>query len=348
MPAAIKDIQATLQEDSDHPRESAARESAAREIVLTGVHLGSWGKDLPGSVRLHHLVQAILAETEVARLRLSSLEPWDLEPNFFTLWENPRLCRHLHLPLQSGSAATLRRMARKTTPHAFEQLVQAARQAIPGVAITTDIITGFPGESEAEFAECLAFVRQMGFAGGHVFTYSPRPGTAAASMPGQVPESLRKEQRRPPARRSGWDSALLPGNLPGSGDARAMGERPRGRSARLANERIDRQLFESECLFAAPFVEPGDACPAYRAWRAWLFRRIGLMLSGSAMNAVLSEFQYPSSQRLQIVQGDITREEVDAIVNAANARLQHGGGSCLGDCQARRSSDSGGEHCLGA
>jgi threonylcarbamoyladenosine tRNA methylthiotransferase MtaB len=189
LPTLIKEIRAALRGGPEN-----SLQSAAREIVLTGVHLGSWGKDLPGAERLQHLVETILAETEVDRLRLSSLEPWDLGAEFFTLWENPRLCRHIHLPLQSGSAATLRRMARKTTPRAFAQLVQAVRQAVPGVAITTDIISGFPGENEAEFAECLAFVRQMGFAGGHVFTYSPRPGTAAAAMPGQVPETLRKER----------------------------------------------------------------------------------------------------------------------------------------------------------
>jgi threonylcarbamoyladenosine tRNA methylthiotransferase MtaB len=166
----------------------------AREIVLTGVQLGSWGQDLSPALQLSHLVEAILKETEAPRLRLSSLEPWDLQAGFFQLWQDPRLCRHLHLPLQSGCAATLRRMARKTTPESFMELVAAARLAIPDIAITTDIIAGFPGESEAEFQESLAFVRQMNFAGGHVFTYSARPGTAAARLPDQVPHALRKER----------------------------------------------------------------------------------------------------------------------------------------------------------
>jgi threonylcarbamoyladenosine tRNA methylthiotransferase MtaB len=170
----------------------AARD--ANEVVLTGVHLGSWGQDLPGGLRLRHLVRAILEHTDVPRLRLSSLEPWDLDETFFQLWEDPRLCRHLHLPLQSGCAATLRRMARKTTPASFARLVAAARAVMPDVAITTDIITGFPGESEAEFAQSLEFVHGMRFAGGHVFTYSPRPGTAAARMSDQVPLALRKER----------------------------------------------------------------------------------------------------------------------------------------------------------
>jgi threonylcarbamoyladenosine tRNA methylthiotransferase MtaB len=166
--------------------------SDANEIVLTGVHLGSWGQDLPGGLGLGHLVKAILEHTDIPRLRLSSLEPWDLEAGFFRLWEDPRLCRHLHLPLQSGSAATLRRMARKTTPASFARLVAAARSQMPDVAITTDLIVGFPGETEAEFAESLGFVEAMRFAGGHVFTYSPRPGTAAARMSGQVPLETRK------------------------------------------------------------------------------------------------------------------------------------------------------------
>ena len=101
---------------------------------------------------------------------------------------------HLHLPLQSGCESTLRRMARKTTPQSFRELVTAARQAIPDVAITTDIIAGFPGETHDEFAASLDFVRQMDFAGGHVFTYSPRPGTGAARMKGQVRPEVRKQR----------------------------------------------------------------------------------------------------------------------------------------------------------
>ena len=179
IPAVIADVQAALH-------------GGCKEVVITGVHLGSWGSDLSPEMRLRQLVQAILDETDVPRLRLSSLEPWDVGNEFFSLWENPRLCRHLHLPLQSGSAATLGRMARKTTPDSFEALLAAARAAIPEIAITTDAMVGFPGESEAEFGESLDFVRRMRFSGGHVFIYSARPGTAAASMPAQVPHPLRK------------------------------------------------------------------------------------------------------------------------------------------------------------
>ena len=101
---------------------------------------------------------------------------------------------HLHLPLQSGCESTLKRMARKTTPDSFRQLVNAAREVIPDVAITTDIIAGFPGETEEEFSQTLEFVSEINFAGGHVFTYSPRPGTGAARMKGQVKPELRKSR----------------------------------------------------------------------------------------------------------------------------------------------------------
>jgi len=170
----------------------SALDGGTKEIVLTGVHLGSWGYDF-GS-HLTELIKAILHETDVPRLRLSSLEPWDLSPEFFSLWKSSRLLPHLHLPLQSGSASTLKRMLRKTTPESFRELVSAAREAILDVAITTDIIAGFPGETEDEFAETLDFVHEMDFAGGHVFTYSPRPGTGAARMKGQVKPELRKKR----------------------------------------------------------------------------------------------------------------------------------------------------------
>ncbi len=170
----------------------SALDGGAKEIVLTGVHLGSWGQEF--GAHLRHLVRAILHETDAPRIRLSSVEPWDLDADFFSLWENERLCRHLHLPLQSGCAATLKRMARKASPDAFRALVASARRIMPEVAITTDIIAGFPGETEDEFWESLEFVQEIGFAGGHAFSYSPRPGTAAARMAGQVPPQVRKQR----------------------------------------------------------------------------------------------------------------------------------------------------------
>ena len=170
----------------------SAMDGGTKEVVLTGVHLGSWGYDFDSN--LSDLIKAILRETDIPRLRLSSLEPWDLSTDFFSLWDDKRLMPHLHLPLQSGSESTLKRMLRHTTPESFRELVSAARDAIPDVSITTDIIAGFPGETEDEFAETLDFVREMEFAGGHVFTYSPRPGTGAARMKGQVKPQIRKKR----------------------------------------------------------------------------------------------------------------------------------------------------------
>lgn len=163
-----------------------------QEAVLTGVHLGSYGHDLGDQNGLYHLVKTILTETDMPRLRLSSLEPWDLSTDFFDLWQNPRLCRHQHLPLQSGCDTTLKRMLRRTNQQQFRALVKAARERIPGLKLTTDIIVGFPGETDEEFAISQAFIEEMNFAGMHIFRYSPRPGTAAARMRGHVAEPVKK------------------------------------------------------------------------------------------------------------------------------------------------------------
>lgn len=167
-----------------------------QEVVLTGVHLGSYGRDLAGDERtdLKALVAAILTETEIPRLRLSSLEPWELANGFFDLWQQwpGRLCPHLHLPLQAGTDKQLRQMARRCTTASFRQLVQTARQAIPDLIVTTDLIVGFPGESAVDFQEGLAFVAEMRFAHAHIFPYSAREGTAAAKFADGVPTAIKK------------------------------------------------------------------------------------------------------------------------------------------------------------
>lgn len=168
-----------------------------QEIVLSGVHLGSYGNDLKASDGLRALTSRLLSHTAVRRLRLSSLEPWDLEAGFFDLWHNDRLLPHLHLPLQSGCDATLLRMSRHTDQKSFARLLTAARAAIPNVAISTDVIVGFPGESDSEFEDSFAFVAAMGFSRVHVFRYSARAGTAAARMSGQVaPQVAQARSRR--------------------------------------------------------------------------------------------------------------------------------------------------------
>jgi len=172
----------------------AAWRGGTQEAVLTGVQLGSWGADLVPSQRLSDLVKQILEETEIPRLRLSSLEPWDVDQELINLIKDDRVARHLHLPLQSGSADVMRRMARAITPAAYALLLDRIRQVIPGIAITTDILTGFPGESNQEFEEGMEYIREMEFAAGHVFPFSPREGTPASDFPNQVPPAIRKDR----------------------------------------------------------------------------------------------------------------------------------------------------------
>jgi threonylcarbamoyladenosine tRNA methylthiotransferase MtaB len=176
-----------------------------QEAVLTGVHLGAYGRDIGSDLR--SLVTALLEDTTIPRLRLSSLEPFDLAPDFFDLWQQSggRLMPHLHLPAQSGNDAVLRRMGRRNSVADFDALVMAARERIPGVTITTDLIAGFPGETEADFEETRAFAVRVGFAHIHGFSYSARPGTAAARLSGQVPAAERHRRSRVLA---GLDSEL--------------------------------------------------------------------------------------------------------------------------------------------
>jgi threonylcarbamoyladenosine tRNA methylthiotransferase MtaB len=166
-----------------------------REVVVTGVQISAWRWE---GLRLADHVRSLLAETDVPRLRLTSIAPWDLDNSpdnsLLGLWRDHRLCRHLHLSLQSGATATLRRMRRPYTAESYLALLDRVRAAIPGAAVTTDVIVGFPGETDAEFAESLATVEAARFAKVHVFPYSPRPGTEAESMPSHVPPDVKKER----------------------------------------------------------------------------------------------------------------------------------------------------------
>ena len=175
-------------------------EEGVQEAVLTGVHLGSYGRDLAGEQRtdLKQLIEEILRGTDLVRLRLSSLEPWELADGFFDLWQRwaERLCPHLHLPLQAGTDAQLRRMARRCTVESYRRLVTEARTAIPDLVVTTDLIVGFPGETEQEFERGLAFVQEMRFAQAHIFPFSARPGTAAAGFGPQVEAAVKKARSR--------------------------------------------------------------------------------------------------------------------------------------------------------
>ncbi len=171
------------------------------EIVLTGINLGRYrdeavpDTDAPAGVAdLATLVRAVAA-TGIARLRLSSIEPPDLTSRLLgTLAETPAVCPHLHVPLQSGSDAVLRAMNRSYTAEQFAGWIADARTALPGLAVTTDVLAGFPGETDQHAAETLAFVERIGFSKLHVFRYSERPGTPAATMSGAVPPEVRAER----------------------------------------------------------------------------------------------------------------------------------------------------------
>ena len=162
-----------------------------QEIVLTGTRVGGYGFS---GLDLKGLLERILNETEISRVRLSSLQPREISPELIKLWHNPRLCPHFHLSLQSGSAAVLKRMKRQYTPAEYLEAVALIRKEVPAVAITTDIIAGFPGETDKEFAESLALCKEVDFARIHVFSYSPRSGTEAAKMPGQVSDKIKKDR----------------------------------------------------------------------------------------------------------------------------------------------------------
>lgn len=165
-----------------------------QEAVLTGVHLGGYGSDL--GYGLDRLIRAVLERTDIPRLRLGSLEPWDLPDSFSELFENPRFMPHLHLPLQSGADSVLKRMARRCKTADFARLVGRLRKDVPDINITTDVIVGFPGETEAEWQESLAFIESIELGHIHIFAYSPRSGTKAAEMPSHVPAELKKARSR--------------------------------------------------------------------------------------------------------------------------------------------------------
>jgi threonylcarbamoyladenosine tRNA methylthiotransferase MtaB len=167
-----------------------AEDMGVKEVVLTGVQIGSWGKDLEDSLTIADLVQAVLAQTSVPRIRISSIEPWDVDARLLACFADSRLCPHLHLPLQSGSDIILKHMARPITTSRYSELIQGISALLPMMAITTDIIVGFPGETDALFEETMRFLTEMPFSGGHVFKFSPMPGTPAAQFEGKVPEAI--------------------------------------------------------------------------------------------------------------------------------------------------------------
>ena len=178
-----------------------------KEVILTGTKVGCYSND---GITLLSLTERILSETGVERLRLSSLQPQETSPELLALWQDAvpsrspersegtgkraRLCRHFHLALQSGSDSVLQRMKRRYSLDGYVKAVSSIKEAVPGTAITTDIMVGFPGESDEEFERSYLFCQEAGFANIHVFPFSPRPGTAAAEMPNQVKDKVKKER----------------------------------------------------------------------------------------------------------------------------------------------------------
>lgn len=166
-----------------------------REIVLTGIHLGNYGRDLHDGTSLATLVEELLRIPNLLRIRMGSIESVELSDDLINLIKDePRVCRHLHLPIQSGSDAVLRRMNRHYRLPEYKKLISELREKIPGLALTTDLIVGFPGETEENFMETLETLRELRFSAIHVFPYSQRTGTPAAVFPNQVPGDIKKDR----------------------------------------------------------------------------------------------------------------------------------------------------------
>ena len=181
----------------DKAREQAAALAAEgyRELVLTGIEISSWGHEFKDGSTLMDLIEAVCQAAPQCRVRLGSLEPRTVTEDFCRRGAAlPNLCPHFHLSMQSGCDTVLKRMNRKYDTARFYESVALLRQYFDRPGITTDLIVGFPGETEEEFGETLAFIRKCAFSAMHIFPYSKRPGTPAAKMPGQVPNAVKEER----------------------------------------------------------------------------------------------------------------------------------------------------------
>jgi threonylcarbamoyladenosine tRNA methylthiotransferase MtaB len=178
---------------------SALVAAGYRELVISGINLGRWGRDLVDCQELNfeNLLRAILAQTKLEKLRISSVEPMDWTDELIELVAaSPRIAKHAHVPLQSGSDAVLRRMHRKYRPWHYREKIEKVRAAMPDAAIGADVMVGFPGETDAEFEDTRRLIEELPFTYLHVFTYSARPGTPAAAMGKQVPIAIARERNR--------------------------------------------------------------------------------------------------------------------------------------------------------
>ncbi len=223
-----------------------------REVVLTGIEISSWGRDLPGRPPLVSLIEEVCAAGPELRVRLGSLEPRTVTEDFCrrcAALEN--LCPHFHLSLQSGCDATLRRMNRKYDTARYLRSVLLLREFFLDPGITADLITGFPGESEEEFAQTLEFLQKCAFSAMHVFPYSRRPGTPAASMPDQIPKEVREDRARRAIALAGemrqaWLAAQVGSALPvlfeGEKEGLWRGRAPNYAEVRAPGEDLHNQL----------------------------------------------------------------------------------------------------------
>ena len=185
----------SLEDAVRQARELEAR--GYREIVVTGIEIAGWGRDLPGKPPVRQLIEAVCDAVPALRIRLGSLEPRIVTEEFCAaLVSKPNLCPQFHLSMQSGCDTVLERMRRKYDTARYLESLELLRRFFPGCAVTTDMIVGFPGETEEEFRQSLEFIRKCAFAGMHIFPYSRRPGTPAADMPGQLGNDVKEERSR--------------------------------------------------------------------------------------------------------------------------------------------------------
>jgi threonylcarbamoyladenosine tRNA methylthiotransferase MtaB len=185
------------------PLESVLSEVAAlvrggyREMVISGINLGRWGRDFASGAKFEQLLRAILGRTDIERIRISSIEPMDWSDELIEMVASePRICKHAHVPLQSGSDRVLRMMHRKYRPWHYAARIEKIHATMPNAAIGADVMVGFPGETDEMFEETRAFIDALPFTYLHVFTFSSRPGTKAEKMPNHVPAPIAKERNR--------------------------------------------------------------------------------------------------------------------------------------------------------
>lgn len=219
-------------------RVQEAIDEGYREVVLTGTHVGTYKwPEGDRTLRLADLLELVLEATTIERLRVTSVGPHEIDERFIALVNHPRMAPHLHMALQSGSETVLRRMKRWYNTRQFRRAVRRLREEVPDIAITTDVIVGFPGETDEEFAETCDFVREMGFAKLHVFPFSPRKDTPAAAMPDQVHPRV-KERRAAELRAIGDELHA------------AFVARHLGREVRVLVEQVAEQLPDSRSLWS--------------------------------------------------------------------------------------------------